>query len=206
MGSLVEEMLCKAADSDGLRIAVFGSSSADTIEGFIKESEKLGLLLAEQGHTCLNGAGKFGGMGALNRGCQAGKGRIEGSIHKIWTKDGPIDEQQDGLSVLHVGDGPTLAERKHMMYHDADCFIVLPGGPGTMDEAWEVVCERQIGMPLGKVPRPVVFVNLDGYWEPSMEQLRRAQKDKLLYKNPEQLMGLEPDVESALAYIVEAVK
>eukprot|EP00656_Telonema_subtile_P010393 TRINITY_DN15002_c0_g1_i1.p1 TRINITY_DN15002_c0_g1~~TRINITY_DN15002_c0_g1_i1.p1 ORF type:complete len:270 (+),score=40.61 TRINITY_DN15002_c0_g1_i1:83-811(+) len=172
---------------------------------FLRESEILGELIAKGGHVCLNGAGKFGCMGAVNRGCQRFKGKVEGSIHQIWAKGGAVDEEQEGLTVLHVAGGATLAERKRLMYQDADAFIVLPGGPGTMDEAWEVICERQIGMPLGKVPRPVVFVNLDGYWEPSMEQLRRAKQDKLLYKQVDQIVGLEPNATSSLNYVIAAV-
>eukprot|EP00658_Telonema_sp_P-2_P061825 TRINITY_DN50484_c0_g2_i1.p1 TRINITY_DN50484_c0_g2~~TRINITY_DN50484_c0_g2_i1.p1 ORF type:complete len:239 (+),score=49.81 TRINITY_DN50484_c0_g2_i1:245-961(+) len=188
-----------------MRIVVFGSGSKETPDLFLQEAEKLGRLLAKAGHVCINGAGKFGSMGALNRGCMAEGGALEGSIHKMWTKEGDVDEQQEGMMTLRMCDGPTLAGRKWLMNETADAFMVLPGGPGTMDEAWEVICERQIGMPLGLLPRPVVFVNLGGYWEPSMAQLQKAQEHKLLYCPIDQIVGLEPDAQSALRYIEDQV-
>lgn len=122
------------ASAAALRVCVYGSSSQETPEAFLKESERLGELLARGGHTCINGAGKFGCMGALNQGCAKTGGRIEGVIHKMWIPGGDKKDelQEDGITELHVVDGPTLTERKHMLNKDADCFIVLPGGPGTV--------------------------------------------------------------------------
>ena len=116
--------------STGLRVVVFGSSSAKTPRVYLDAAERLGRLLAARGHVCVNGAGRFGCMGALNRGALDARGRVEGVIHAMWCPGGKTDELQGGMDALHVADGPTLAERKRLLCANADCYIILPGGPG----------------------------------------------------------------------------
>jgi uncharacterized protein (TIGR00730 family) len=53
-----------------------------------------------------------------------------------------------------------MHERKKVMFANADAFIVLPGGPGTLDETIETLTWRQLGIHA----RPLVFVDTDGYW------------------------------------------
>ena len=66
-----------------LRVCVFGSSSARTKPSYLSEARELGRLIASGGHVCVNGAGRFGGMGALNEGALAAGGTVEGVIHKM---------------------------------------------------------------------------------------------------------------------------
>lgn len=119
--------------------------------------------------------------------------------------DGGKDELQGGLSTLLVAEGPTLAQRKKLLCENADCFIILPGGPGTYDEMWEVISERQLALPKGKVPRPVVLVNVEGYWNPSLAQLQRCYDEGMLYKKPNEVIHSEATSEEALAWIVADV-
>ena len=248
-----------------LRVCVFGSSSARTKPSYLAEARALGQLLAARGHVCVNGAGRFGGMGALNEGALAAGGTVEGVIHKMceskiyifsvfvcsflslrartythsflchlkpnktslpppsshpachppvcpsvigysgMPEGGKKDELQGGLTSLLVADGPTLAQRKKMLCETADCFVILPGGPGTYDEMWEVISERQLELPSGKCPRPVVLVNVDGYWDPSLAQLQRCYDDGMLYKRPEEVVRAESTGEGALEWVVGEV-
>ena len=145
-------------------------------------------------------------MGALNDGALAAGGTVEGVIHKMWMpKGGKKDELQGGLTSLLIADGPTLAQRKKMLCDTSDCFVVLPGGPGTYDEMWEVISERQLELPQGKCPRPVVLVNIDGYWDPSLAQLQRCFDDGMLYKRPEEVVRSESSAEAALDWVVAEV-
>ena len=65
-----------------LRVCCFGSSSSQTPEAYLKPSAEVGYLLAVRGHICVNGAGNYGCMGALNQGAVAGNGHIVGVIHE----------------------------------------------------------------------------------------------------------------------------
>lgn len=55
-----------------LRVTCYGSSSSDTPEIYLQEARSLGYLLAKRGHTCVNGAGSFGCMAAINEGAAMG--------------------------------------------------------------------------------------------------------------------------------------
>ena len=56
----------------------------------------------------------------------------------------------------------SMHERKALMAERADAFVILPGGYGTLDEMFEIVTWRQLGLH----DKPVVLVDLDGYWQP----------------------------------------
>ena len=190
--------------SPPLRICVFGSSSSATPELYLAESRELGRLCATAGHVCVTGAGKTGCMGALNVGCLGGGGRVEGVIHAMWMPGSGKDELQHGLSSLVVADGPTLAQRKDLLCRPSDAFIVLPGGAGTLDEAFEMVSEQQLGLPKGAVARPVCFLNIDGYYDGTVAQLQRARDDGILYVAPDDVAHMESSARGALAWVVAA--
>ena len=149
-------------------------------------------------------------MGALNEGALGAGGTVEGVIHRMWMPAGADgenrDELQGGLTSLLVADGPTLAERKKLLCDNADCFVILPGGPGTYDEMWEVISERQLALPQGKCPRPVVLVNVEGYWDFSLAQLQRCYDDGMLYKRPDEVVHAELTGEAALNWIETEVR
>ena len=63
-----------------------------------------------------------------------------------------------------------MFERKQQMIDRADAFVILPGGLGTLDELLEVVTLRQ----LGYHAKPIVVVNLDGFWDPLVALVDRV--------------------------------
>jgi uncharacterized protein (TIGR00730 family) len=56
----------------------------------------------------------------------------------------------------------TMHERKKLMFFNADAVVALPGGAGTLDEVFEVLTWRQIGLH----QKPLIVMNVDGYWDP----------------------------------------
>jgi len=110
------------------------------------------------------------------------------------------------ILIFEQADGPTLTERKRLLCEESDCFLVLPGGPGTYDELWEVISEFQLGLPKGKIPRPVCLVNVEGFYDPTLMQLQRCFDDGMLYKQVADVVHSEPDAASALKYIVGVVQ
>lgn len=65
--------------SESLRVVCYGSSSSKTPEKYLDEARALGYILAKRGHVCVNGAGSFGCMAAMNAGAASGNGHIVGS-------------------------------------------------------------------------------------------------------------------------------
>lgn len=204
----------KEKASRPLRVCCYGSSSSRTPAKYLNESRNVGYILAKRGHTCVNGAGSFGCMAALNEGAELGNGHVVGVIHEMFlvdsadwgvVRDGgahPIfdnnSKKTDGpVREMLVAGGSDLQERKRLLVDKADALIVLPGGPGTWDELWEMACARQIG--LSKLP--IVCVNVDGFYEPFRIMLERAGEDQLLQLEPSHIVHFERSAEDAVRWI-----
>jgi len=180
-----------------VRVAVFGSSRSTTPDSFKKSAFELGNWLALKGYVCVNGGGGQGVMGAANEGTRARGGRIIGIIHQQFCVDNDEDRQ---IPDMIVARGSDLNERKQLLMDNSDCFVVLPGGTGTFDELWDIVSHRSLGMKNLK-HKPILVVNLDGFYDGFILQLRRAFDDKLLYNQVADYMTVFKTVAEAQSWI-----
>lgn len=184
-----------------LRICCYGSSSPRTPEKYTNAAYDLGHLLARRGHKCVNGAGSSGCMAAMNRGADDGDGHIVGVIHEKFAVDGEWGGAhsvfREGRNEIVVASGNDLQERKRLLVEGADALVVLPGGPGTWDELWEMACSRHIGFH----SMPIVCVNVEGYYESFKDILQRAHEDELLYAHPRDIVHFEATPEAAVKWI-----
>eukprot|EP00903_Cladosiphon_okamuranus_P020238 g18574.t1 len=174
---------------------VYGSSSVHTPRPYLEVARKLGNLLADGGHMTVNGAGRAGCMGALNNGVVERCGRVRGVIHEMWIVD---KEEHPDIKDLHVVGGEGLQERKRVLMDGADCIIALPGGLGTWDELWEMVCLKGIGL----CNVPICVLDVDDFYAGFQIQTKRAQSDRLLYADAEKLLHFESDPAKAVEWCV----
>jgi uncharacterized protein (TIGR00730 family) len=141
----------------GLSVCVFCASASKLPEVHHKAARRLGELIAERGHRLVYGGGSVGLMGEVARAVKDRGGRIFGAIPRTLVERelafGPADE----LVVTE-----TLRERKAEMDARADAFVALPGGFGTLEELVEVVTLRLLTLH----ERPIVLVNVEGYYNP----------------------------------------
>jgi predicted Rossmann-fold nucleotide-binding protein len=142
-------------------------------------------------------------MAAMNRGANDGDGAIVGVIHEAFVVDGS-DWFEGAHSVFNstkhtfiTAKGNDLQQRKKLLVEGADGLVVLPGGPGTWDELWEMACARHIGFHA----MPIVCVNVDGYYDNFKSILVRAHEDELLYKHPDDILHFEETPEAAVKWI-----
>ncbi|KAL7529317.1 hypothetical protein ACHAWF_002932, partial [Thalassiosira exigua] len=190
-----------------LRICCYGSSSSRTPPPYLSAAYALGRRLALRGHTCVNGAGSSGCMAAMNAGASDGNGTIVGVIHEKFVYEGSDwyegchevfgGKEGGGRREIVVARGNDLQERKRLLVEGADALVVLPGGPGTWDELWEMACARHVGFH----SLPIVCVNVDGYYDPFVAMLERAHDDELLYKHPKDILHFERTPEEAVRWI-----
>jgi uncharacterized protein (TIGR00730 family) len=118
---------------------------------------RLGENLAAQGIALVYGGGNVGLMGKVAEGVMAKGGHVTGVIPEHLLK---MEVGHTGLSELVVVD--TMHTRKHRMFELADAFVVLPGGLGTLDETFEILTWKQLGLHC----KPVVLLDAQGFWEP----------------------------------------
>jgi uncharacterized protein (TIGR00730 family) len=117
----------------------------------------LGRLLAAAGIRLVFGGGRVGLMGVIADAALEAGGQVTGII----------PEHLDRLEVGHRGAGELIVvgsmhERKQKMFELADGFAVLPGGLGTLDEAFEMVTWKQLRLH----DKPIVLIDIADYWKP----------------------------------------
>ena len=141
-------------------IVVFCGSSSGFDPKYREAAVELGTEIAEQGHQLVYGGGHVGLMGAVADAALAAGGGVTGVI----------TEQLHALEVGHTGLTSLEIEldmhaRKARMAALSDGVIVLPGGFGTCDETFEILTWNQLGL----VAIPVVFFDVDGFYQPLFE-------------------------------------
>lgn len=121
------------------------------------DATRLGKVIAAEGWRLVYGAGDIGLMGAVARAAQEAGAETFGVIptHLLQREVGKRD-----LSRFIVTEN--MHERKKVMYMNSDAIVVLPGGAGSLDEFFEVLTWRQLGLH----KRPIFLLDTDGYWQP----------------------------------------
>lgn len=136
-------------------LCVYCGSSRGTNPAFVRTATELGTDMANRGIQLIYGGGRVGLMGACADAVMAGGGKVTGIIPQH-LQDREIGHS--GLTELKVVDN--MHTRKRMMFDLSDAFCVLPGGLGTLEEFFEIVTWRQLGIH----DKPIVLLNADGYW------------------------------------------
>jgi hypothetical protein len=96
-------------------------------------------------------------MGVLADATLAAGGRVVGIIPAA-LRDAELAHPGAGELVVTTG----MHDRKRLMAERADAFAVLPGGIGTLDETFEIITWRHLGLH----DKPVFLVDVAGYWQP----------------------------------------
>lgn len=138
-------------------ICVYCGSRTGNNPAYIAEAEALGQVIAEEGWRLVYGAGDVGLMGAVARATQMAGGETFGVIpqHLVDWEVGKTD-----LTSYVVTE--TMHERKKVMFMNCDAVVVLPGGAGSLDEFFEVLTWRQLGLHT----KPIFLMNTANYWAP----------------------------------------
>lgn len=137
-------------------VCVYCGSRFGADPAYRKAAAELGQALAANAWRLVYGAGDVGLMGEVAQATQAAGGATFGVIptHLFEREVGKRD-----LSTFIVTE--TMHERKKVMYMNADAIVVLPGGAGSLDEFFEVLTWRQLGLHR----KPIYLLNVAGYWD-----------------------------------------
>ena len=141
-------------------VCVYCGSSSNVDEAFKEAATKLGKLIASEKWGVVYGGGRVGLMGLVADSALQNGAYVTGIIPSH------IEErevQHDELSELHVVD--TMHVRKQMMVDRSQAFVILPGGLGTLDELFELLTWKQLGLH----DKPIVIVNMNGYWQKMLD-------------------------------------
>ena len=137
------------------RLCVYCGSSGGVDSLYREAASELGARLARAGIGLVYGGGRVGLMGLMADAALAAGGEVVGIIPSR-LRDAEL--AHPGATELVVVE--SMHERKRLMAEKADAFAILPGGIGTLDEMFEAVTWKQLGLH----DKPILLVDVAGYW------------------------------------------
>lgn len=146
-------------------LCVYCGSNSGTSDAYLDVARNLGASLARRDITLVYGGGNVGLMGALADSVLEHRGRAIGVIPEHLVR---AEIAHPGLTSLEVVG--SMHERKARMAELADGFVALPGGFGTFEEVMEVLTWNQLGI----MAKPVVLLDVDGFYAPLLAMFDAA--------------------------------
>lgn len=176
-------------------ICVYCGSSIKVDDIYKQTAKKLGEILAEEKHRLVYGGGHLGLMGIIADAVMDNGGNVYGVITEHLSG---LEQPHKGLSELVVVQ--TMHERKQLMVDQADAFVILPGGLGTMDEFFEVFTWWQLGLH----DKPIVIVNINDYWTPLLTLIDNIVKNGFGAQNNRDYLCVVDKIEDVLEALAAA--
>ena len=170
-------------------VVVFCGSRVGHDPAWRAAAEALGRGLATSGIRLIYGGGRVGLMGAVADGALAGGGSVTGIIPDFLRAR---EVAHPGVQDLVVTD--SMHRRKVLMFEQADAFVTLPGGLGTLDETVEIITWRQLGLH----DRPVLIGNFNGWATGLLNVLNGFVSDGFADPSARALYEVLPDVPAVL--------
>jgi len=171
-------------------ICVYCASSSQVKPSYFEATARLGKIFANANLSVIYGGGSMGLMGKLANSTLEAGGKITGVIPRFMCD---IEWNHTGLTELILVN--TMHERKEKMAMMADAVVALPGGCGTMEELLEVITWKRLGI----FTKPIVIVNLEGYFDALITMLDRAVDEHFMrhehremwkiVETPEEVLG-----------------
>ncbi len=154
---------------DGKSVCLFCGSSELSDPAYTEAARAFGEQTARAGWRLVYGGGGVGLMGASARAAHGAGGRVLGVMPGfLRSRERLFDE----VETLVVG---SMHERKTIMYDQSDAFVVAPGGVGTLEEVIEVLSWKRLDLHA----KPVIFLNLNGFWDPLLAVMEHSIAERM---------------------------
>ncbi|HET7359483.1 MAG TPA: TIGR00730 family Rossman fold protein [Rhodanobacteraceae bacterium] len=157
-----------------MRICVYCASSQQSDPAYREAAFRLGALLAEAGATVVFGGGSAGSMGAVADGALSKGGEVVGVLPRFMAD---LEWGHPGLTRLELVED--MRERKHRLLTGSDAVVALPGGCGTLEELFEAITLKRLGLYLN----PIVLLDTLGFYTPLDDFMRQVIDARFM--NPE---------------------
>jgi cytokinin riboside 5'-monophosphate phosphoribohydrolase len=152
-------------------ITVYCSSSRHVPTIYFDAAKSLGGAIAGAQWDLIYGGNLIGCMGALADAARAAGGRVVGITPELLVREGIADNACSELVVTQ-----TMRERKALMEERGDAFVALPGGLGTFEEVFEILVARL----LGYHQKPIVLLNVAGYYAPLLAMIEHGIEQRFI--------------------------
>jgi len=173
-------------------ICVYAGSASGNKSEFTEKAIELGYAIADNNCSMVYGGGSNGLMGVT----------ADAALSKGAKVTGVITEQLDAIEVGHKGLTrleivSSMHERKSRMAELSDAIISLPGGVGTWEELFEALAWNQLGF----YSKPIILLNVDGYYSSLYQFSKDAVKEGFLPKTTFEELFISEDLETIFNFI-----
>jgi uncharacterized protein (TIGR00730 family) len=173
-------------------VCVYCGSNAGSRPSYAARAAALGTRLAQEKLALVYGGGNVGLMGIVADAALAAGGEVVGVIPAQLVD---WEVAHSGLSRLEVV--ANMHERKARMFDLSDAFVALPGGFGTLDEMFEMLTWRQLG--LGD--KPCAFLDVDDFYDPLVAMLDRMVDERFLHADQRHDLWHGDDIDALFAWM-----
>ena len=118
-----------------------------------------------------------------------------GITPRVLVDKGIADEKCDELVVTE-----SMRERKRLLEERGDAFVALPGGIGTFEEIFEIL----VGRSLGQHNKPIVLLNVNGYYDPLLAMMEHGVRERFIREGVDRLWFVTDDVDAGLEHIARS--
>ena len=180
-----------------MRICVYAASSAQVNQEYLQTAFELGELLAKNGHCIVYGGGSQGLMGAVANGALAHGGDVIGILPRFMAD---LEWGHPGLTELRLVED--MRERKHQLLADSDAVIALPGGCGTLEELFEAITLKRLGIYFS----PIILLNTRNYYTALQTFMQQVIDEKFMNTEHVAMWSLVDAVDDVLPKILSTPK
>jgi|SRR5262245_6124428 len=178
-------------------ICVYCASGSGTNPAFVESARAFGHILAENGIRLVYGGGSVGLMGTLADAVLDHGGAVTGVIPDfLVNREHMLVRAQERIITRD------MHERKRVMFERADAFVALPGGVGTLEELVEQLTWAQ----LGRHKKPILILNVEGFWDPLCALLDHMEKLEFIRAGLSVKLLVAERVEDILPTLFEAAR
>lgn len=178
-------------------IAIYCASSSQIREEFFAAAKRFGYILAENDCTLVWGAGNMGLMGEVADAMVEKGGKMIGVIPEFMVEQNWHHPHCTELIVTE-----SMSERKQTIERISDGLVVLPGGLGTMDELFEILVDKQLGLHT----KPIVILNTNHYYDPLMVLLQHFVDEHMMRGLHQSMFTVVSEPEEILPALENAPK
>jgi uncharacterized protein (TIGR00730 family) len=176
-------------------VCVYCGSGSGMSGSYAIAARKLGKALGDHGLRLVYGGGSLGLMGEVARAALGTGGKVTGIIPEFLVTREKMLNEVDELIVVQ-----NMHTRKQLMFDRSDAFVALPGGVGTLEELVEQLTWSQ----LGRHSKPIVIVNIDGFWNAFLDLLAHMKAETFIRSGLEVRFAVVDSVEEVLPAIFAA--
>jgi uncharacterized protein (TIGR00730 family) len=178
-------------------VCVYCASGPGKNPAFVEAARSFGRVLAENGIRLVYGGGSVGLMGALADAVLDHGGAVTGVIPEfLVNREHMLARAQERIITRD------MHERKRIMFERADAFVALPGGVGTLEELVEQLTWAQ----LGRHKKPILILNVEGFWDPLCALLDQMEKLEFIRTGMSVKLLVADRVENILPTLFEAAR